>query len=108
MTALVQSPIPFRNLVDQCWGLLKESLFVSFPSTSRSNPSEWVEVGPGRIAYPGDFWEGVVVPTLSELIRVTPTYQGGWTNPMSKSLVEGYLRRNLRGSSWGVWVDYDR
>lgn len=108
MTALVQTLIPFRPLVDQCWGILKQTAYLSFPSTSRSNPSEWVFVGPSGSPYPGDFWQGVIVPTFSELIGVTPPYSGGWTNPMAKTLVEAYLRKNLQGSSWLVWIDFTR
>lgn len=108
MTALVQDLIPFQPLVDQCWGILKQNLSVSFPSASRSHPSQWVQVGTGGIAYPWDFWQGVIVPTLSELIGATPTYSEGWKNPMARNLVEGYLRRNLTGSSWVVWIDFTR
>lgn len=108
MTALIQALIPFRTLVDQCWGILNQTCYLSFPSTSRSKPSEWVLVGPSGTSYPGDFWQGVIVPTLSELIGVTPSYPGGWTNPMARTLVEGYLRKNLRDSPWEVWIEFAR
>lgn len=108
MTTPTESLIPFGQLVNQCWGLLKQTLTATFPSSSRSHPSQRVIVQPGGVTYPGDFWQGVVVPTLSELIGVTPTYQDGWNNPMARTLVAGYLRRNLLASSWAVWVDFDR
>lgn len=104
----MESLLPFGQLVDQCWGLLKQTLTAGFPSSSRSHPSRWVVIEPGGITYPGDFWQGVVVPTLSELIPITPAYQAGWKNPMARDLVAGYLRRNLSASSWAQWVDFDR
>jgi hypothetical protein len=108
VSALLQALIPFQPLVDQCWGLLKRTSYLAFPSTSRSNPSEWVRVGRGEGSYPGDFWQGVAVPTLSELIGVSPSYSGGWANPMARALVESYLRKNLKTSPWEVWIDFAR
>lgn len=108
VTTPMESLLPFGQLVDQCWGLLKQTLTATFPSSSRSHPSPWILIQPGDTTYPGDFWQGAVVPTLSELIRVTPAYQGGWTNPMAKTLVAGYLRRSLTGSVWSSWVDFTR
>lgn len=106
MTVRVQALIPYQRLVDQCWGILKQTLSIGFPSSSRSHPSSGVRVFPSGVEYPWDFWEGVVAPTLSNLIGVTPPYQNGWNNPMARTLVDGYLRKNLSGSSWSVWIDF--
>lgn len=107
MTAHVSEITPYRQLVDQCWGLLKGSLSVAFPSSSRSHPSRQVWVVPIGVSYPWDFWQGVVVPTLDELVEVTPPYEGGWNNPMARTLVDGYLRRTLQGSAWAPWVNFN-
>ena len=104
MTAHISEILPYQQLVDQCWGLLKGNLSVAFPSSSRSHPSQRVVVVPLGSTYPWDFWQGVVVPTLDELIGVTPSYVDGWNNPMARTVVDGYLRRTLRGSVWVSWL----
>lgn len=108
MTAFIESLIPFQELVNQCWGILKQSLSATFPSSSRSRPAARVLIQPGGVTYPGDFWQGAIVPILSDLLRVTPPYEGGWTNGMARVLVAGYLRRGLGGSEWEVWIDFTR
>jgi hypothetical protein len=98
--------LPFRGLVDNCWSLLRGDLFVSFPTSSRSHPSREVCLQPIGYIWPGDFWEGLVVPTLDRLLQNPPTYQFGWRNPLARGLVEAYLRRSLTGSVWSSWVDF--
>lgn len=108
MTIPVQELLPFGELVTQCWGLLKLSLRTTFPTTTRAHPSRVVVIDPGSFIWPGDFWQEVVVPTLTALLEAPPTYQDGWQNPMARSLVEGYLRRTLTTSRWQQLVDYTR
>jgi hypothetical protein len=98
--------LSFRGLVDNCWGLLRGDLLATFPLGSRAHPSREVNLQPYGYVWPGDFWEGAVVPSLAELVVVTPPYQFGWRNPLARNLVEAYLRRTLTGSVWSSWVDF--
>lgn len=98
--------LSFHGLVDNCWSLLKGDLFVTFPLGSRSHPSREVNLQPIGYIWPGDFWEGGVVPPLAELLLVPPPYQFGWGNPLARTLVEAYLQKSLTGSVWSSWVDF--
>jgi hypothetical protein len=99
---------PLQSLVDQCWGMLKGTVRVTFPTTTPARPSRYARTEPQGISYVGAFWEAVAVPTLRELLDHPPTYEGGWWNPMARSLVEAYLRRTLNTSPWSGWVDLTR
>lgn len=108
VTTQLYAPLPFRELVNQCWGLLRLTLRATFPTTTRAHPSNFVLIEPIGSHWPSDFWQEVVVPTMAQLLVKPPTYQDGWSNPMSRALVEGYLRRSLMGSSWQPMVDFTR
>ncbi len=103
---LDQTIIPFQGLVQDCWALLKGDLRVVFPTTTPAHPSRFVLLQPSNSKWMGDLWEAVVVPTLTELVAITPTYVNGWRNPMSRNLVEAYLRRNLTASLWLPMVNF--
>jgi hypothetical protein len=96
--------VPFPVMVDHCWGVLKQSLVATFPTTTRAHPSSWVYIQPGRFSYPGEFWQGLSVPVLTQLVGVTPPYRDGWKNPMARNLVDAYLRKALVGSPWAPFV----
>lgn len=102
----IRELLSYRALVDQCWGLLKQSLTATFPLTTRAHPSPLVFVQPGGYTWPGDFWEEIVVPTLAGLLEAPPSYQDGWWNPMARTLVAGRLRRTLTGTRWESLVDF--
>mgnify|MGYP000160786927 FL=1 len=103
---LDQTLIPFQGLVGDCWALLRGDLRAVFPTTTPAHPSRFVILQPSNAMWMGDLWEGVVVPTLTELLAHTPTYPNGWRNPMSRNLVEAYLRRNLTASRWLPLVNF--
>jgi hypothetical protein len=100
--------LPFGTLVDQVWGLLNGSLWVVFPTSDRAHPSRCVLVQPVGFEWPGAFWQEVVVPTMTTLLETPPTIPSGWANPMTRTVVEGRLRRALSGTSWESWVDFSR
>lgn len=97
---------PFGELVDQVVGVLKQDLWVSFPTATRAKPANRVLVNPLGYFWPGAFWQEVVVPTLSSLLETPPSYPAGWGNPMARTLVEGRLRSALTGTVWESWVDF--
>jgi hypothetical protein len=100
--------LPFGQLVDQVWGVLRQTYWVSFPTTNRAHPAGNVLVNPVGVLWPGDFWQGIVVPTMTTLLGMPPTYPGGWANPMARMLVSAHLRSTLSGSSWESWMDFTR
>jgi len=100
--------LPFKTLVDQCWGILKGILGATFPTTTPAHPSRYVLVQPGMTSWPGNFWKDIVVPTMANLLAHPPPYVDRWFNPMARSLVEAYLRQTLQGSPWLTLMDFTR
>lgn len=105
---LDQTLIPFQGLVGNCWSLLRGDMRAVFSNTTPAHPSRFVVLQPSNTMWQGDLWEAVVVPTLTELLANPPTYVDGWRNPMSRNLVEAYLRRNLTASRWLPLVNFSR
>lgn len=77
-----------------------------FPTTTPAHPSRYVVLQPTNSFWQGDLWQDVVVPTLTELLANTPTYENGWRNPLARNLVEAYLRRSLKASRWLPLVNF--
>jgi hypothetical protein len=98
--------IPFQTLVNDCWSLLRGDLRVVFPTTTPAHPSRVVLLQPSNSSWRGDFWQEVVVPTLTELLANPPPYVNGWWNPLARNLVVAYLRRNLAASRWNPLVNF--
>ena len=100
---------PLQTLVDHCWGMLKGTARVTFPTTTPAHPSRYVVMQPQYVWYLRDFWEAVMVPTIANLLDHPPTCVNGWWNPMMRTTVEAYLRQTLTANpSWLTWVDLSR
>lgn len=91
----------FSSLVDDGWGVLKQTRWVvARPGSDRAGPARVVFLGPD-LPSPGWFWElweGYVVPSLQELAKRPPP--GGWGTPDGRLLVEAQFRLALQGTEW--------
>ena len=103
---LDQTSIPFQVLVGDCWALLKGTVSATFPTTTPAHPSRFVILQPSGSRWMGEFWQDLVVPTLTALLANPPTATGGWSTPMGRNLVEATFRSSLTGTRWYPFVNF--
>lgn len=104
--ATYHSNINFQRLIEDCWGLLKQTSYVVFSGSSRAHPSRLVRIQPTNMVtgWYGEFWDDVMVPALTTLLTIPPPH--GWGDPEGRLTIEAYLKKALLASSWANKVDW--